>query len=296
MNKLNSRRRSQVVSALVEGNSIRATVRMTGVAKGPVLKLLADLGAACEKYQADALRNLLCRRIQCDEIWSFCYAKAANVPEDKRGAFGFGDVWTWTALCADTKLVPTWLIGRRDSYTAWLFIQDLAGRLAHRVQLTTDGHKVYLEAVENAFGADVDYAMLVKLYGGDSGREAEARYSPAQCLGTRTVCIAGNPDPANISTSFAERNNLTLRMSMRRFTRLTNAFSKKVDNLKAAVALHFMHYNFARIHQTLRVTPAVEAGVADHVWSTEEIVGLLDRESNLNPAWITNWTHSLQAF
>lgn len=276
MNKLNSKRRSQVVAALVEGNSIRAACRMTGVAKGTVLKLLAHLGAACEKYQDAALRNLPCRRIQCDEIWSFCYAKAANVPEDKRGAFGVGDVWPWTALCADTKLVPTWLIGRRDSYTARLFIQDLAGRLAHRVQLTTDGHKVYLEAVEGAFGADVDYAMLMKLYGGDSGREAEARYSPAQCLGTRTVCIMGTPDPAHISTSFAERHNLTMRMSMRRFTRLTNAFSKKVDNLKAAVALHFMHYNFARIHQTLRVTPAMEAGIADHVWSIEEIVGLLD--------------------
>ncbi len=276
MNQLNKKLRAQVVAALVEGNSIRATVRMTGVAKGTVLKLLADLGAACEKYQDEALRNLPCRRIQCDEIWSFCYAKAANVPEDKRGAFGFGDVWTWTALCADTKLVPTWLIGRRDGHTARRFIEDLAGRLAHRVQLTTDGHKVYLEAVEGAFGADVDYAMLMKLYGGDSGREAEARYSPAQCLGTRTVCITGTPDPAHISTSFAERHNLTMRMSMRRFTRLTNAFSKKVDNLKAAVALHVMHYNFARIHQTLRVTPAMEARVSDHVWSIEEIVRLLD--------------------
>ncbi len=276
MNKLVAGRRSQVVAALVEGNSIRATCRMTGVAKGTVIKLVADLGAACEKYQDAALRNLPCRRIQCDEIWSFCYAKAANVPEDKRGAFGFGDAWTWTALCSDTKLGPTWLIGRRDGYTARLFMQELAGRLAHRVQLTTDGHKVYLEAVEGAFGADVDYAMLVKLYGGDSGRETEARYSPAQCLGTRTVCITGAPDPAYISTSFAERHNLTMRMSMRRFTRLTNAFSKKVDNLKAAVALHFMHYNFARIHQTLRVTPAMEAGVADHVWSIDEIVALLD--------------------
>jgi IS1 family transposase len=255
---------------------------MTGVAKGTVLKLLADLGAACEKYQDAALRHLPCRRIQCDEIWSFCYAKAANVPEDKRGAFGFGDVWTWTALCADTKLVPTWFIGRRDGYTARRFIEDLAARLSHRVQLTTDGHKVYLEAVEGTFGADVDYAMLVKLYGGDSARDSEARYSPAQCLGTRTVCITGNPDPAHISTSFAERHNLTMRMSMRRFTRLTNAFSKKVDNLKAAVALHFMYYNFARIHQTLRVTPAMEAGIADHVWSLEEIVGLLETQEASN--------------
>ncbi len=276
MNKLNSKRRSQVVAALVEGNSIRATCRMTGVAKGTVLKLLADLGAACEQYQDRALRDLKCKRIQCDEMWSFVYAKAKNVPEPFRGAFGLGDIWTWTAIDADSKLVPSWAVGRRDAFTAQRFITDLASRLAHRVQLTTDGHKVYLEAVEGAFGADVDYAMLVKLYGGNSGREAEARYSPAQCLGTRTVCITGTPDPTHISTSYAERHNLTMRMSMRRFTRLTNAFSKKVDNLKAAVALHVMHYNFARIHQTLRVTPAMEAGVSDHVWSVEEIVGLLN--------------------
>lgn len=238
-----------------------------------------DLGIACEQYQDKALRNLPCKRIQCDEIWSFCYAKAKNLPDQYRGAWGYGDVWTWTALCADTKLVPTWAVGRRDAWTAQTFVQDLAGRLAHRVQLTTDGHKVYLEAVEGAFGSEIDYAMLVKLYQGDeSGRAAEARYSPPKCLGTRTVCITGNPNPASISTSFAERNNVTLRMSLRRFTRLTNAFSKKVDNLKAAVALHFMHYNFARIHQTLRVTPAMEAGVTDHVWSLEEIVGLLEAE------------------
>lgn len=280
MNKLNSKRQSQVVSALVEGNSIRATVRMTGVAKGTVLKLLLDLGAVCEKYQDKALRNLPCKRIQCDEICSFCYAKAKNVPQTLRGVFGFGDVWTWTAICADTKLVPTWVIGRRDGPTAIAFIRDLAGRLASRVQLTTDGHKVYLEAVEGAFGADVDYAMLVKLYGGDSGRDTQARYSPAQCLGTRTVCITGRPDPGHISTSFAERQNLTMRMSMRRFTRLTNAFSKKVDNLKAAVALHFMHYNFARIHQSLRVSPPMEAGVTDHLWSVEDVVGLLDQENS----------------
>jgi len=210
MNKLTTKRRSQVVAALVEGASIRSTCRMTGVAKGTVLKLVMDLGMACEQYQDKALLHLPCKRIQCDEIWSFCYAKAKNVPEQFEGMFGYGDIWTWTALCADTKLVPTWAVGRRDAWTAQGFIRDLAGRLAHRVQLTTDGHKVYLEAVEGTFGADIDYAMLVKLYHGDeSGREAEARYSPAKCLGTRTVCITGNPDPAHISTSFAERLNLT---------------------------------------------------------------------------------------
>ncbi len=259
---------------LVEGSSLRAASRLADVSINTVTKLLVDVGAACEQYQDRALRDLKCKRIQCDEIWSFCYAKAKNLPEKYAGAFGYGDVWTWTAIDADTKLVPSWLVGRRDGWTAMTFIRDLAGRLAHRVQLTTDGHKVYLEAVEGAFGADVDYAMLVKLYGGDSGREAEARYSPAQCLGTRTVCITGTPDPAHISTSYAERQNLTMRMSMRRFTRLTNAFSKKVDNHKAALALYFMHYNFGRIHKTLRVTPAMEAGVADHVWTLEEIARL----------------------
>jgi IS1 family transposase len=276
MNKLDGKRRVQVVAALVEGNSIRATVRMTGVAKGTVLKLLVDLGAACEQYQDKALRGLSCKRIQCDEIWSFCYAKQKNVPERLKKKAGFGDVWTWTALCPDTKLVPTWMVGTRSPRTARAFIHDLAGRLANRVQLTTDGHKAYLEAVESSFGGEIDYAMLIKLYGPDSGKQSEARYSPAECLGTRQVCISGNPAEAHISTSFVERQNLTMRMSMRRFTRLTNAFSKKVDNLKAAVALHFMYYNFARVHQSLRVTPAMEAGVSDHVWSIEEIVALLD--------------------
>ncbi len=276
MNKLDQKRRSQVVAALVEGNSIRATVRMTGVAKGTVLKLLVDLGAACEQYQDKALRGLKCQRIQCDEIWSFCYSKQKNVPERFKKKAGFGDIWTWTALCPDTKLVPTWMVGTRHPRTAKAFIRDLAGRLTHRVQLTTDGHKAYLEAVEGSFGGQIDYAMLIKLYGPDAGQKAEARYSPAECLGTRQVCISGDPDPAHISTSFVERQNLTMRMGMRRFTRLTNAFSKKVDNLKAAVALHFMHYNFARVHQTLRVTPAMEAGIADHVWSIDEIIALLD--------------------
>jgi len=273
VNKMSVKRRTQVIACLVEGNSVRATCRMTGTAKGTVLKLLADLGQACREYQDRVLRELPCKRVQCDEIWSFCYAKGKNVPEDLRGQFGYGDVWTWTAICADTKLVPSWCIGSRDAGTAYVFIHDLASRLGERVQLTTDGHKAYLAAIEDAFGADVDYAMLVKLYGGDP--RDEARYSPAACLGCRRDSISGDPDPAHVSTSYAERQNLTMRMSMRRFTRLTNAFSKKVENLEHAVSLHFMHYNFARVHQTLRVTPAMEAGITDHVWSLEEIVGLL---------------------
>lgn len=284
MNRLDTKRRAQVVAALCEGVSIRATVRMTGAAKNTVTKLLLDLGAACEKYQDETLRKLTCKRIQCDEIWSFVYAKTKNVPEAHRGEFGYGDVWTWVAIDAETKLVPSWAVGRRDGFTAQAFIRDLADRLAGRVQLTTDGHKVYLEAVEGAFGSNIDYAMLVKMYEGDSGKHApaERRYSPATCTGTHEQTITGNPDPEHISTSYVERQNLTMRMNMRRFTRLTNAFSKKVDNLKAAVALFYMHYNFARIHQTLRVTPAMEAGVSDHVWSIEEIVGLLETHGQSN--------------
>jgi IS1 family transposase len=275
MNRLPVGRRAQILGMLVEGNSLRAVTRLADVSINTVTKLLLDVGSACEQYQDKALRGLKARRIQCDEIWAFVYAKAKNLPDKYAGAFGYGDVWTWTAIDADSKLVPSWAVGRRDGFTAQAFIRDLKDRLANRVQITTDGHKVYLEAVEGAFGADVDYAMLVKLYEGDSGqRQAEARYSPAECLGTRTVCIAGRPDERYVSTSFAERNNLTMRMGMRRFTRLTNAFSKKVDNHKAAVALHFMHYNFARIHKTLRVTPAMEAGVTDHVWTLAEIAGL----------------------
>ena len=274
MNRLDKERRTQVIRCLVEGNSIRSTVRMTGVAKNSVVKLLAAVGAACANYQGSVFRNLPCKRIQCDEIWSLCYAKANNVPADKQGQFGYGDVWTWTALCADTKLVPSWIIGGRDSGTAHALIEDLAGRLANRIQLTTDGHRLYLEAVEAAFGSEIDYAMLVKMYGEDP--KADTKYSPSECIGCRFGPISGNPKPEHISTSFVERQNLTMRMSMRRFTRLTNGFSKKVENHAAALALYFMYYNFCRVHQTLRVTPAMEAGVADHVWQIEEIVGLLD--------------------
>jgi IS1 family transposase len=275
MNRLSLQRRAAILGMLAEGSSLRATSRLADVSINTVTKLLLDVGAACERYQDHALRNLKCKRIQCDEIWAFVYAKAKNLPEKYAGAFGYGDVWTWTALDADSKLVPSWAVGRRDGFTAQAFVRDLAARLSTRVQLTTDGHKVYLEAVEGAFGSEIDYAMLVKMYEGDSGqRDAQARYSPPTCLGTRTVCIAGQPDARHISTSFVERQNLSMRMGMRRFTRLTNAFSKKVDNHKAALALYFMHYNFARIHKTLRVTPAMEAGVSDHVWSLEEIARL----------------------
>jgi IS1 family transposase len=280
MNQLNQAKRVQIIAALVEGNSMRAAARMADVAFNTVLKLLPEIGAACEDYQRRVFRNLPCKRIECDEIWQFCYAKAKNVPADKQGQFGYGDVWTWVALCADTKLVPTWAIGGRDTMTAVAFMHDLAGRLAHRIQLTTDGHRVYLDAVESAFGSEIDYSMLVKMYGNDSGSD-ESRYSPADCTGTRKIRVIGHPKPHHVSTSYVERQNLTMRMKMRRFTRLTNAFSKKVDNLRWSVALHFMHYNFCRVHQNLRVTPAMEAGVSDHVWTMEELVSLLDRPATI---------------
>lgn len=273
MNRLPLERRAQSLSMIAEGNSLRAVSQMTDVSFNTVIKLLLDVASACEQYQDEMLRGLKCKRIQCDEIWAFMYAKAKNVPEAHKGKLGYGDVWTWTALCADCKLLPSWAVGCRDGATAYAFMRELADRLATRVQLTTDGHKPYLEAVEGAFGNDIDYAMLVKMYEGDSAANApaERRYSPAQCTGAREQTITGNPDPQHISTSYAEHQNLTMRMSMRRFTRLTNTFSKKLDNHKAAVAFYAMWYNFARIHQTLRVTPAMEAGVSDHVWSAEEI-------------------------
>jgi IS1 family transposase len=278
MNKLTIEKRKQVLASLVEGNSIRATVRMTGVAKNTIVKLLADLGKACSDYQNKTFRNLKCRKIQCDEIWSFCYAKDKNVPKEKRGQFGYGDVWTWTAIDADTKLVPSWLVADRSLESAKEFINDLAERLANRVQLTTDGHRPYLEAVEGAFGSDIDYAMLIKVYGKE-GVEGQRRYSPAKFVATETIKINGKPEARAVSTSFVERQNLTMSMSMRRFTRLTNAFSKKVENLVYAVSLHFMYYNFCRIHQSLRVTPAMEAGISNHVWGLEEVIALLDKKS-----------------
>ena len=274
MNKLSPAKQAAVVAALVEGNSIRATVRMTGVAKNTVVKLLVELGAACGEYQRTKLVNLRSRRIQCDEIWSFVYAKDKNAKPAMKADGKGGDFWTWTAMDADSKLIVSWLIGPRDPGYAHAFMTDVASRLASRVQLTSDGLRLYMTAVEDAFGTDVDYAMLVKLYG-EAQEPSHTRYSPASCTGTRKIIFAGNPDPKHISTSFVERQNLTMRMCMRRFTRLTNAFSKKVQNHEAAVALHFMYYNFARVHQTLRVTPAMEAGVTDDVWTLGEIVGLL---------------------
>lgn len=280
MNRLSIEKRAQILACLVEGNSIRATCRMTGAAKNTVVKLLCDVGEACTSYQHRALRDLPCKRIQVDEVWSFVYQKERNVPNAKKFEFGRGDVWTWTSICADTKLVPTWLVGRRDAIYADIFIRDLASRMAGRIQLTSDGWRPYVEAVENAFGDEVDYAMLVKIYG--KGFEGRERYSPPQCIGARRKRITGQPDKDKISTSFAERQHLTMRMSMRRLTRLTNGFSKKVENLEHAVALHFMNYNFARQHQSLRISPAMAAGVTDHLWSLHEIAGLVDSYAKEN--------------
>lgn len=274
MNRLSTEDRARVVSCLVEGNSLRATARMTGIARMTVEKLLRDLGAACEAYQREHLRNLTCKRIQCDEIWSFCYAKRKNItPKILQKHPDAGDVWTWTAIDADTKLCVSWYVGDRSYGSAHELISDLASRLKHRVQLTTDQHRPYLSAVADNFG-EIDYAVLHKLY--TKTLEADDRgYSPSTCIGAVAKKISGNPDPRHISTSYVERQNLTMRMHMRRFTRLTNGFTKKLTMHSHAVALHFMYYNFAKIHQTLRVTPAMEAGVSDHVWGVEEIVQLL---------------------
>ena len=273
MNKLTTARRTHVIAALVEGCSIRSITRMTGTSKNTVIKLLEDVGAACANYQDEHLRGLTTRRLECDEIWSFCHAKKKNVAPEYEGIFGYGDVWTWVAIDADTKLVPCWHVGRRDANAANEFIGDLASRLKNRVMLTTDGLKCYLEAVEGAFGCDIDYAMLIKIYGKS---QDEVRYSPAECIGCETKIISGDPLPPMISTSYVERQNLTMRMSMRRFTRLTNGFSKKIENHMHAVALHYMHYNFVRIHQSLRCTPAMAAGVSKTLWSIKNIVELTD--------------------
>ena len=279
MNKLPLQIRKLIIRCLVEGQSIRATARTVEVSKNTVAKLLIDAGAACQAYHDTHVRDLNSRRVQCDEIWSFCYAKQKNVASAKAAPADAGDVWTWTAIDADSKLAVSWLVVGRDAGYATEFMNDVAERLSNRVQLTTDGHKAYLEAIEGAFGADVDYAQLIKLYG--ASPEGEKRYSPAECTSIRLNTVTGDPDPKHISTSYVERQNLTMRMSMRRFTRLTNVFSKKVENHAHAVALHFMHYNFCRIHQTLRVTPAMEAGVTDRLWDMSDIVELIEeREAN----------------
>jgi IS1 family transposase len=272
-NVLSIGQKTAVITALVEGCSVRSTSRMTGVAKGTILRLLASVGEACAEYQDRVIHNVSSKRIQVDEIWSFCYAKEKNVTDAVWERSGYaGDVWTFTAIDADTKLVIGWLAGRRDAGCASAFLQDIASRLSSRVQLTTDGHKMYLTAVADVFGEDIDFAQLVKVYG--SSTEGQKRYSPAMIIGTTQAEIVGDPDPAHISTSYVERQNLNMRMGMRRFTRLTNAFSKKLDNHIATLALFHMHYNFARVHQTLRVTPAMMAGLSSHIWSISEIVAL----------------------
>jgi IS1 family transposase len=273
MNKLTRTARAKILGMMVEGVSIRAISRMTGASKNTIVKLLADAGEAFSDYQDKTLRGLTCKRLQVDEIWAFVYSKAKNVATAKAAPEGAGDCWTWMAIDADTKLIPSYYVGARDAYAAQAFIGDLALRLANRVQLTSDGHKPYLEAVEQSFGADIDYAMLVKIYGDAPGA---GRYSPGECVGAEQRRVEGRPDPAHVSTSYAERANLTLRMGSRRFTRLTNAFSKKVENHAHSVAIHTMHYNFVRIHQTLRCTPAMAAGVTKALWELTDMVTVLE--------------------
>ncbi len=277
MNRMSTERRAQVLGCLVEDMSIRTTVRLAGAAKNTVTKLLVDIGEAASAYMNETLVDLPCQRIQCDEIWSFCYAKAKNVPQEHQGEWGYGDVWTWVAMDADSKLVPSYMVGDRSARTAYAFMTDVAGRLRSRVQLSTDGHGAYLSATEAAFAGEIDYGMVVKIYEGGSHISG---YSPPACVGARQEVITGDPDRDHISTSFAERQNLTMRMGMRRMTRLTNAYSKKVENLAAAVSLHFLHHNFARTHASLADpyprTPAMAAGVGNHVWSLAEIAELID--------------------
>lgn len=288
MNRLGTARRTAVVKCLIEGMSIRSTVRITGVAKNTVAKLLVELGAACTVYMDGAMRELPCKRIQCDEIWSFVYAKEKNVTEEIAEKRIAGSVWTWTAIDADTKLIPCWLIGKRDAGCATEFMMDLAGRLSNRVQLTTDGLKVYLNAVIDAFAGDIDYTILHKVYGADV--PGEARYSPAQCIGCEKNPMIGNPDDKHVSTSYVERANLSMSMSMRRFTRLTNAFSKKIENHAASVAIYFTWYNFGRVHQTLKTTPAIKAGLTSRTWSVEDMVNLLAavEPKSTRPAKVSN--------
>jgi IS1 family transposase len=279
MNALPRDKQVQVVRALIERCSIRATSRMTGVAKNTIINLLVRLGATCAEYHDKTIRNIYAQHVQADEIWCFCYAKKDNVPPALRGKFGYGDVWTFTGIDAETKLMVSWYVGEKDTQSAQGFMLDLASRLDSRVQLTTDSFQKYLKAVGSAFGGKIDYAMLTKLYGKRAEYELpppERRYSPSVCIATRPFIITGQPDPDHVSTSHVERQNLTMRMCMRRFTRLTNGFSKKVENLIATLALYFLYYNFARVHQTTGQTPAVAAGLADHAWMVAEIVALLD--------------------
>ena len=277
MNKLDRKTRVQILGMMVEGVSMRSITRLTGISKNTAAKLLADAGDACLSIHDENVRNVKAKRIQCDEIWSFCQMKEKNVPEGVKGTYGIGDVYTWTEIDPDTKLIASWFVGKRSAEYAHEFIGDLKDRLAHRVQLMTDGHKAYLQAVEDAFGADIDYAMLVKLYGESShGYSAERKYSPAECFGSIKGVVCGKPDMAHVSTSHVERQNLTMRMGMRRFTRLTNGFSKKIENHIHALAIYFVHYNFVRVHSTTRVTPAMAAGLTDHLWSLDDVVALME--------------------
>ena len=276
MNRLPHDKRAQALQMMAEGFSLRAMTRLTGISRTTLIKLLEDAGQAFSEYQDRVLVNLPCKRIQVDEAWAFCYAKQKNVPTAKAAPEGAGDIWTWVGLDADTKLVASWYVGERDSEAAMTFIDDLAPRLAFRVQLTSDGHKAYLEAVEGAFGGNVDYAQLVKLYGSEGGVSSDKRYSPAECTGIRKRRVEGKPDPAHVSTSYVERSNLSMRMGNRRMTRLTNAFSKKAENHAHMMAIYFMHYNFVRIHQTLRVTPAMAAVVTPKLWEMSDLVKVLE--------------------
>jgi IS1 family transposase len=273
MDKLSVERRAQILSCLCEGNSVRATCLMLDCSKDAVLKLIEDAGKVCAAYHDAYVQGVTSQRVQVDEVWSFVHAKAKNVPQEKRGEFGYGDVWTWTAIDADSKLMIAWHVGRRDASAAHTFMNDVASRLANRVQLTSDGNHAYLAAVDEAFDRQIDYAMLIKKYG--ESPEAEKPYSPAVCVGAEKSPVRGRPDPEHISTTYVERHNLTIRMSNRRFTRLTNAFSKKLANHKHMLAIFFLYYNFARIHQTLRVTPAMQAGLSNHVWTLQEIAALI---------------------
>lgn len=279
MNKLSIEKRAMILTMLVEGSSMRSVSRIADVSINTVTKLLVDAGIVCAEYQSEHLVGIKSKRVQCDEIWSFCYSKEKNVVPADKGILGYGDVYTWTAIDADSKLVISWLVGRRDYEYAEAFIADLASRVSDKIQLTSDGYGCYINAVEKAFGGAIDYAMLVKIYGDDGN--AQKRYSPAPFISAEKRIMAGNPDAKHISTSFVERQNLTMRMGMRRFTRLTNGFSKKIDNLAHAVALHFMHYNFVRIHKSLKTTPALAAGVTNKLWSMTDVVELIDTKEAL---------------
>jgi len=289
MNKLTPAKRAAVLSCLVEGNSVRSTSRLTGVAKGTILRLLVDAGKVAAEYQDGILRNLPCKRVQCDEIWSFVYGKDRNIKREVREStpFTIGSVWTWTCIDSDSKLMLSWFVGSRDEQSAAQFISDVASRLSSKIQMTTDGLKLYLNAIEGAFGGAIDYAMLKKLYGASGNdNSAETRYSPGRIKSVELDVISGDPDRKHISTSYVERANLTMRMGMRRFTRLTNAFSKKFENHCHMISLHMFHYNFIRIHQTIRCTPAMAAGVTDQLWSMSDFVALIEaRESISTGEW-----------